>query len=92
MPAFRASVERRSAVLLAWLSLRPRLLLPAVVLGLLLLSSFLAPPLSTVCLALVLAVVGWLSYLSWPVLDGRARTLRVAVLALLTGLLVLGVT
>ncbi len=92
MPAFRASVERRSAVLLAWLSLRPRLLLPAVVLGLLLLSSFVAPPLSTVCLLVVLAVVGWLSYLSWPVLDAGARVLRVAVLGLFVVLVVLGLT
>ena len=90
MPSFRSSVARRSAVLLAWLSLRPRLLLPALVLGLLLLGSFLPPPLSTACLLLVLGVVGWLSYLSWPVLDGRARGLRLLVLSMLAGLVVLG--
>ena len=86
----RAAVERRSGTLLAWLSLRPRLLLPALVVGLFLLAAFLPPPLSTLCLLPVLLVALWLTYLSWPVLDGRARGLRVAVLVLLVVLMGLG--
>lgn len=92
MPPLRAAVERRSAVLLAWLSLRPRLLLPALVVGLLLLSGFLPPLLSALSLLPVLALVGWLSYLSWPTLDGRARVLRLLVLVGLVVVLLLGVT
>ena len=86
----RAGVERRSAVLLAWLSLQPKLLLPAVVLGLLLLSAFLPPLLSTLCLVPVVALLAWLTYLSWPALDGRGRALRLLVLVGLLVLVALG--
>ena len=79
----RAEVERRSGTLLAWLSLRPRPLLPAVVLVLLLASAVLPVALAAVCLVLVLLVVGWLSYLSWPLLQPRAKVLRLLVLVLL---------
>ena len=89
--AFRQGVERRSAVLLAWLSLRPRLLLPALIIGLLLLAGLLPPLLSALCLLPVLTLVGWLSYLSWPTLDGRARVLRLLVLVGLVVVLLLEV-
>ena len=89
MSSLRAAVERRSGTLLAWLSQRPRLLVPGLVLGLLLLAAFLPPPLSTACLVPVLLLAAWLTYLSWPVLDLRARALRLVVLALLVGLVAL---
>lgn len=91
MSTLRAAVERRSGTLLAWLSLRPRLLLPGVVLVLFLLAALLPPPLSTLCLLPVLLLAAWLTYLSWPVLDGRARVLRTVVLVLLVGLVALDV-
>lgn len=84
--ALRTTVERRSGVLLAWLSLRPRLLLPGVVLALLLASGLLPLAPGAVCLLLVVLVVGWLSYLSWPVLDGRGRLVRLLVVLMLLGL------
>ncbi|MCW2608657.1 MAG: hypothetical protein JWO60_3350 [Frankiales bacterium] len=83
---FRPQVEQRSAVVLAWLSLQPRLLLPGVVLVLLVVSALLPPLASAACVALVVLLAGWLSYLSWPVLDGRARAVRVALLVLLLAL------
>ena len=92
MPPLRASVERRSAVLLAWLSLRPKLLLPGLVVGLLLLAGLLPPLASALCLLPVLVLVGWLSYLSWPALDGRARVLRLLVLVGLVVVLLLEVS
>ncbi len=87
-PSLRAKVEQRSAPVLAWLSLRPRLLLPGLVLVLLLASGALPAAVGAVCLLLVLVVVGWLSYLSWPVLPARARSLRVLVLLMMAGLAV----
>ena len=83
----RTAVEARSRVLLVALSAQPKWLLP-VASGLLLVGVVLLPPaLALVCLALLLALVGWLAYLSWPVADGRGRAVRVASLLLL---LVLG--
>ena len=79
----RRTVERRSAPVLLWLSSRPTVLLPALVV-VLLVGGLAAPapygPPLLLALALLLA---WLSYLSWPALDGRARMLRAAMLALI---------
>lgn len=73
----RPGVERRSAVLLVTLSRTPRwlvaLVIMAVFLGVLLLPTVPA----ALCLALLLAFLSWLGYLSWPHLDPRARSLRV---------------
>jgi len=83
----RTAVERRSRVLLVALSRQPTWLLP-VASGLLLVGVVLLPPASALlCLVLLVALVGWLAYLSWPVVDGRGRAVRVASLVLL---LVLG--
>jgi len=35
------------------------------------------------CLAILLAFIAWLTYLSWPVLDNRGRAIRLASLVLL---------
>jgi hypothetical protein len=70
-PGLRGGVERRSAPALLWLSSRPKLLLP--VLSLVLLIGGLAAPLPVAVplLLVLLAVVGWLTYLSWPAVVGR---------------------
>ncbi len=78
----RRRVERASAPVLLWLSSRPAFVLPALVV--LLLVGGLAAPVAVgvpvlVLLALLLL---WLSYLSWPAHEPRARALRVAMLAL----------
>ena len=79
----RRTVERGSAPVLLWLSSRPRFLLPLLV-AVLLIGGLAAPPAPGLALLLVLtALLAWLSYLSWPALDGRARTLRVAMLLLI---------
>ena len=81
-PTLRRTVERRSAPVLLWLSSRPKVLLPALVV-ILLVGGLAAPPAYGVPLLVVLALLLlWLSYLSWPALDGAARALRVAMLAL----------
>ena len=84
----RRTVERHSAPVLLWLSSRPRFLLPALVAGLLI-GGLAAPAAYGRLLLVVLGLLlAWLSYLSWPALDGRARALRVAMLALIAVALV----
>ena len=81
--ALRRTVEQRSAPVLLWLSSRPKVLLPALVV-VLLIGGLAAPPaLGLVLLALLALVLLWLSYLSWPALDGRARAVRAAMLLLI---------
>lgn len=84
---FRRAVEQRSSTLLVVLSGQPRWLLPLVSALLLAGVVFLPSAPAVLCLAVVLALVGWLSYLSWPVVDTRGRLIRVGLLVLL---LVLG--
>ena len=84
----RRTVERASAPLLLWLSSRPRFLLPALV-AVLLVGGLAAPAAYGLPLLAVLTLLlVWLSYLSWPALDGRARLLRAAMLALIAVALV----
>ncbi len=79
----RRTVERRSAPVLLWLSSRPKLLLPALV-AVLLIGGLAAPPSYGLLLLPALGLLLlWLSYLSWPALDGRARMLRAAMLGLI---------
>ena len=81
-PGLRGAVEQRSGPALVWLSTRPKVLLPLVSLALLI-GGLAAPlPVGLVLLLLLLAVVGWLTYLSWPAVHGTARFVRVATVGL----------
>jgi hypothetical protein len=81
-PGLRGDVERRSGPVLVWLSTRPRVLLPLASL-LLLIGGLAAPlPVALPMLLVLLALVAWLTYLSWPAVHGTARLLRVATLGL----------
>jgi hypothetical protein len=87
-PGLRGQVERRSAPVLLWLSSRPKLLVPGIM-ALLLVGGLAAPPgPGTLLLVLLVAFVGWLTYLSWPVIEGRARLIRVALLGLIVAAIV----
>ena len=79
----RREVSRLSAPLLAWLSLRPKILLPVGSAALLIGGLALPPAAGVPLLVLLLLVVAWLSYLSWPVVVGTARIVRLVLLALL---------
>ena len=79
----RRTIETRSAPVLLWLSSRPKVLLPALVVVLLVGGLAVSGVVGAVLLVLLAGLLLWLSYLSWPVLDGRARALRVAMLALI---------
>ncbi|HWG93919.1 MAG TPA: DUF6703 family protein [Mycobacteriales bacterium] len=82
-PGLRGAVERRSAPVLTWLSVQPKLLLPLGSLALLM-GGFLAPPVLAVPMLLVLlAVMTWLTFLSWPAVQGGGRVVRVATVLLI---------
>ena len=82
-PGRRGVVERVSAPALVWLSSKPTFTLP--VLSVLLLVVGLAAPtaLGVPVLLVLAALVGWLSYLSWPVVHGVQRLLRLGTVGLL---------
>ncbi|WP_153530827.1 DUF6703 family protein [Actinomadura macrotermitis] len=83
----RAAVERWSAGPLALLHRRRSALLVAVLV--LLVAGMLAPgPAGAGCLVVLLALLGWLSYLSWPALAVRDRLLRLGGMALLVAVAV----
>jgi hypothetical protein len=77
----RPRVERRSAVLLVFLSGQRRILVAAVPIVLLVAVALVRGPLAVVPGVLLLGFVGWLAYLSWPRLAPPQRVMRVAVLA-----------
>lgn len=87
-PGFRGKVERSSAPLLLWLSARPRLVIP-VLSAVLLIGGLASPPAVGVpLLVLLVLLVGWLSYLSWPVVEGVQRLVRVGTLGLVVAAIV----
>ena len=79
----RPAVEKRSAPVLVLLSQQHKAVIPLV--SVLLLIGGLALPAAAglLCLAVLAAFVGWLTYLSWPAIVGQARAVRLATLALL---------
>ena len=82
-PGRRGTIERASAPALLWLSAKPTFTLPLLSV-LLLVVGLAAPTAIGVPVLLVLAaLVGWLSYLSWPVVQGVQRMLRLATIGLL---------
>jgi hypothetical protein len=78
----RRTVEERSAAPLAWLATRPRWIPFLLVLALLVGGLFAPPALGVPLLAVLLLLLGWLTYLSWPRLPPGGRLARLAVLAL----------
>ena len=84
MSPLRRAVERRSGPVLVLLSRQHRAVVPVLSAVLLLLGLFLPPPAGLPFLLVLLAFIGWLTYLSWPVLLPGARAVRCAVVALLT--------
>jgi hypothetical protein len=83
-PALREQVARLSAPVLRWLSQRPKVLLPLLSVVLLIGGLASPPAVGVVLLLALLLVVSWLVYLSWPVIEGPARLVRLGVLGLLS--------
>ena len=81
-PGVRGEVERASAPVLLWLSSRPRFFVPLLS-AVLLIGGLAAPPgFGVPLLLLLVAFVGWLSYLSWPAVSGVQRILRLGTIGL----------
>lgn len=78
--AFRHSIERRSATALLFMRSLPKLLPPLVVVGLLAGGVLLPGIVGAVCFLAVMALFGWLLFLSWPALAPQARVVRLAVM------------
>jgi hypothetical protein len=91
-PGLRGKVERASAPVLLWLSARPKFLIP-VLTAALLLGGLTAPlAVGVPLLLLLLVVVGWLSYLSWPAVQGAQKVVRLTTVGLVLAALVLRLT
>jgi hypothetical protein len=88
----RRAVERRSAPFLIVMHRLPRLILPLLMAVLFGIGVIVAGPLGIVALCLLLAFLGWLSYLSWPAVNARGRVIRLALLVLLVGLVIMQIT
>jgi hypothetical protein len=88
-PGLRGKVERASAPILVWLSSKPKLLIP-VLSAALLLGGLAAPDAVGIpLLVLLLLLVGWLSYLSWPVVQGAQKVVRLATVGLVLAALIM---
>ena len=90
-PGLRGDVERRSTPLLVWFSARPKALLPLMSVVLLVAGLSAPLPWALVPLVLLLSLVAWLTYLSWPAVHGQARLVRGVTLGLLCTALVVKV-
>jgi O-antigen ligase len=76
-------LERRSAVPLVFLSRLPRWLPPLLLAALLIVALAAQGWLGALATGLLMVVLGWLAYLSWPRLSTPGRLLRVAGLVFL---------
>ncbi len=87
-PGLRGTVERLSAPALLWLSARPKFFLPIGTFGLLVVGLAAPTKVGVPVLFLLGSLIAWLSYLSWPAVEGVARVLRLATLGLLVAAIV----
>lgn len=78
----RKRIEILSAPSLIRLHSLPRAVVPVVIIGLMFLGLVNDEALGGISMLLVAAFVGWLLYLSWPLLEARARILRALVVLL----------
>jgi hypothetical protein len=78
----RRAVEVRSAGPLTWLATRPRWVPFVLVLGLLLGGLFAPPAIGAALLAVLVLLIGWLTYLAWPTLDSGGRLTRLVALGI----------
>lgn len=76
-------MERLSAPALLWLSARPKVLLPVVTVVLLVVGLAAPVDVGVPVLLLLVLLICWLSYLSWPTIDRVPRLLRLATVGLL---------
>lgn len=81
-PTLRASVERTTRPLLLRLHALPGPVVPLATVVLVAIGVLAPPAVGLVALAVVALFVCWISYLSWPVVTGSGRAVRVVMVAL----------
>jgi len=86
--SIRTRVEASSAPLLLRLHTMPRFLVPLLLVSSLLLGFMTTGIISYFALLFVALFVTWLLFLSWPLLEPRARILRSAVVVMLLAVIV----
>lgn len=79
----RKAISEASAPVLLRIHTFPKFLVPALIAGLMVLALFLTGVAAGICLSIVAIFIGWLMYLSWPLLDARSRIVRLLVLGIL---------
>lgn len=87
-PGLRGRLERISAPALLWISARPKFGLPVVTVVLLVVGLAAPTVVGGPVLVLLVLLIGWLSYLSWPAVEGAPRLLRLATIGLLLAAIV----
>jgi hypothetical protein len=81
-PTLRQQVERTSKPLLLRLHQLPRAVVPLGTVVLVLVGVLAPPAVGLVALAAVALFVAWIAYLSWPIVSGTGRLLRLVMVAL----------
>lgn len=81
--ALRKRITDLSAPALLRIHGLPKFLVPGLIAILMLLGLFLPAPYSGISLTVVSAFIGWLMYLSWPLLDSKSRVIRLLVFLIL---------
>lgn len=80
----RARITKASYPFIAKLHAMPKLTLPLITVALVAIGAFAPPAAAVPALILLALLLGWLGYLSWPVVSGSSRAMRVfAVLLIL---------
>ncbi len=79
----RKRVTDLSAPLLLRIHGLPKFLVPGLIAVLMLLGLFLPAPYSGISLTVVSVFIGWLMYVSWPLLDSKSKLLRFLVFLIL---------
>ena len=81
--ALRKRVTDLSAPILLRIHGLPKFLVPGLIAVLMLLGLFLPAPYSGVALTAVSVFIGWLMYVSWPLLDSKSKLIRSLVFLIL---------
>ena len=81
--ALRKRVTDLSAPILLRIHGLPKFLVPGLIAVLMLLGLFLQAPYSGIALTVVSVFIGWLMYVSWPLLDSKSKLIRFLVFLIL---------
>ncbi len=84
-PGAREAVNQRSRGVLVRLSRLPALVIPGLVLMLMVVGLSAPLPVALPALGLIALFVGWLAYISWPILQPRGRFTRGLMLGIVLG-------